>query len=93
MTLLHEILEPNSIICSKLLISLVFDKSVTDRPTSGPTDGRTDRPGYRDVKTHLKRGERPCVEMIMMIAQTNYLDYFGAGGTTHNILVLEVPQK
>ena len=25
-------------------------------PTHGPTDGRTDRPGYRDARTHLKTG-------------------------------------
>ena len=31
-----------SIICLKLLISLVFDESVTDRRTDRPTDGRTD---------------------------------------------------
>ena len=29
--------------------SLVFDESVTNRRT----DGRTDRPGYRDARTHL----------------------------------------
>ena len=28
---------------SKMLISLVFDESVTDGPTEGPTDGPTDR--------------------------------------------------
>ena len=43
-----------------MLISLVFDESVTDqptdRPTDRPTDGRTDRPGYRDARTHLKKG-------------------------------------
>ena len=27
---------------------------MTDRPTVGPTDGRTDRPSYRDARTHLK---------------------------------------
>ena len=45
-----------------MLISLVFDESVTnqpinrhtDRPTDGPTDGPTDRPSYRDARTHLK---------------------------------------
>ena len=41
--------EPNvspwTFICLKMLISLVFDESVTD--------GRTDRPGYRDARTHL----------------------------------------
>ncbi len=25
--------------------------------TDGPTDGRTDRPSYRDARTHLKRRE------------------------------------
>ena len=38
-----------------MLISLVFDESVTNRRTDRPTDGRTDRPGYRDARTHLKR--------------------------------------
>ena len=28
----------------------------TDGPTYGPTDGRTDRPSYRDARTHLKMG-------------------------------------
>ena len=26
--------------------------------TDGPTDGRTDRPSYRDARTHLKKKER-----------------------------------
>ena len=30
--------------------------SVTDIPTDRPTDGRTDMPGYRDARTHLKTG-------------------------------------
>ena len=33
---------PMTIFCSKMLISLAFDKSVTDQPTDGRTDGRTD---------------------------------------------------
>ena len=24
-------------------------------PTAGPTDGRTDKPAYRDAETHLKK--------------------------------------
>ena len=40
-------LPPLTTICSKILIYLVFDKSVTDRWTDGPTNRRTDRP--RDV--------------------------------------------
>ena len=38
---------PLSTICSKILISCFWRKR--DRPT----DGRTDRPGYRDARTHL----------------------------------------
>ena len=49
---------PPTIICSKIMIFLVFYESVTDGPTDGstdgPTDGRTDMPGYRDARTHLK---------------------------------------
>ena len=33
---------------------MVFEKRVTDPRTDGWTDGRTDRPGYRDARTHLK---------------------------------------
>ena len=36
-----------------MLISLVFDQSLTD----GQTDGRTDRPSYIDARTHLKTWE------------------------------------
>ncbi len=38
-----------TILWSKMLISLVFDESVTN----GSTDERTDRPGYRNARTHL----------------------------------------
>ena len=31
-----------------------FDESVTDQPTNGPTDQRTDKASYRDARTHLK---------------------------------------
>ena len=31
-----------------------FQGGVTDRWTDGLTDGRTDRPSYRDGRTHLK---------------------------------------
>ena len=48
---------PLSTICSKILISFVFDESVTDQRTDGRTDGRTDRPGYRDARTHLKMAD------------------------------------
>ncbi len=40
------IFPPLTIFYSKMLISLVFDESVMNR--------RTDRPGYRDARTHLK---------------------------------------
>ena len=33
---------------------LVKDRR-TDRRTDGPTNERTDRPSYRDARTHLKR--------------------------------------
>ena len=59
MTWLHDCLT----IWSKISISLVFDESVTNQPTDWPTDRRTDRPGYRDARTHLKtrpNGQR-CV--------------------------------
>ena len=54
---------PATIICSKMMIFLIFYKSVTNQPTDGrtdqrtdgPTDGRADRPSYRDARTHLKR--------------------------------------
>ena len=43
---------------SKILTSLVFNESVTDRRadgrTDGPTDGRMDKLGYRDARPHLK---------------------------------------
>ena len=42
---------PPTIICAKIMIFLVFYESVTDRRT----DRRTDVPGYRDARTHLKR--------------------------------------
>ena len=49
---------PLSTICSKILISLVFDESVTNQPTDRWTDQwtdrGTDRPGYRDERTHLE---------------------------------------
>ena len=32
-----------------------FCTGVTDRRTDRPTDGRTDKPSYRDARTHLKR--------------------------------------
>ena len=52
------------VICSNLLIDLVFVESVTNQPMDGRTDGRaygrtdgrTDRPAYRDARTHLKSG-------------------------------------
>ena len=31
-------------------------------PTHGRTDGRTDRPSYRDARTHLKRGDQTELE-------------------------------
>ena len=42
---------PLSIVCSKILIYLVFEKGMTNRRT----DGRTDGPGYRDARTHLQK--------------------------------------
>ncbi len=41
------------LLCLKILIFLVFDESI-----DGRTLGRTDRPGYRDAKTHLKIAHR-----------------------------------
>ena len=35
-----------------MLTFIVFYESITD----GPTDGRTNRPTYRDKRTHLKIG-------------------------------------
>ena len=43
-----------TIICSKIMIFLVFYESVTDQWTDRPTDGPTDMPGYRDARTHQK---------------------------------------
>ena len=48
--------------CLKVLISAIFEKSLTngqtdqqtDGRTDGPMDRRTDRPSYRDARTHLK---------------------------------------
>ena len=31
-----------------------FDESVTDQPTNGRTNGRTDKASYRDARTHIK---------------------------------------
>ena len=31
-----------------------YDECVPDGTTDGPTDQRTDRPSYRDARTHLK---------------------------------------
>merc|ERR1712212_1081603 len=42
------------ILCCFLSISAIKKKRVTERPTDPRTDGRTDRPSYRDVWTHLK---------------------------------------
>ena len=39
---------------SDLPISAILKK----RETDGPTDGRTDRPSYRDAWTYLKRREK-----------------------------------
>ena len=44
-----------SLICLKRLIFIVFDKSMTDGRTNWQTDGRTDRPSFRDARTHLKK--------------------------------------
>ena len=44
----------HTIICSKIMIFLVFYESVTDQQTDRPTDGPTDMPDYRDARTHLK---------------------------------------
>ena len=38
----------------KYAILCYFDESVTDGPTDRQTDGRTDRPSYRDARSHLK---------------------------------------
>ena len=35
-------------------IFATFYESVTDGRTDGPMDRRTDRPSYRDARTHLK---------------------------------------
>ena len=43
-----------TIICSKILIFLIFYESVTNRRTDGRTDRQTDRPSYRNARTHLK---------------------------------------
>ena len=57
---------PLSLICLKVLISLDFDKCVTDRRTDQRTDQRTEKPAYRDVRTHrkidyLKKEPRPKI--------------------------------
>merc|ERR1712240_986661 len=37
-----------------MIFPCFFCKSVTDQPTDRPTEGRTEKPGYRDARTHLK---------------------------------------
>ena len=47
-------------------VSHLLREGVPDGPTDGPTDGwtygrtygQTDKPSYRDAKTHLKRGRK-----------------------------------
>ena len=52
-----------AIICPKILITLVFDESVTN----GRTDGRTDGPGYRDARTHLKSHQWAKIRRIVAV--------------------------
>ena len=51
---------PNTIIFSKIMIFLVFNKSITNQPTDRQIDRRTDRPSYRDARSHLKIIENRC---------------------------------
>ena len=44
---------PISLFAIKIIDLPVFEKSVTCGPTDGRTDGRMDKPGYRDARTHL----------------------------------------
>ena len=61
-----------STICSKILISFVFDKSITDGRMDRQIEGRTDRLGYRDARVHIKMivmfrtvyGLENCVFMV-----------------------------
>ena len=40
-------------------LARVFEKALRAYGrTDGPTDGRTDRPSYRDARTHLKRDSK-----------------------------------
>ena len=39
---------------AEIIVFVGFSLMVTDGRTYGWTDGRTDRPSYRDARTHLK---------------------------------------
>ena len=64
-----------------MLISLVFDESVTnrrtDRPTDRPTDRRMDRPSYRDARTHLKSERKGKCLLSCTMAFRYYLKKTG----------------
>ena len=60
-------------------IFIEFDESVTDRPTDGRTNRRTDKAYYRDARTHLKRRENDQErEMAPMDRSDHQFDLWSA---------------
>ena len=54
----------------------VFSLMVTDGRTNGHTDGRMDRPSYRDARAHLKMLNKigiPCYYLLDYIKLAGYL--------------------